>query len=153
MELRLPLELFMGFQAPCQTVCGICRFFQTMHGGVSDPSLCVFIHRVAFEEGSGPRVLLKSDQEGGDAGLAVGSGLQGGNQLSLPATSLVGHPLKTPGLQPRAGLPGVWKVDPALWPCSPEPGDLQGSRGDNFNVHLSLGTSSVGQRSQKPPLP
>ena len=38
MELRLPLELFMGFQAPCQTVCGICRFFQTIHGGVSDPS-------------------------------------------------------------------------------------------------------------------
>ena len=32
MDLRLPLELFMGFQAPCQTVCGICRFFQTMHG-------------------------------------------------------------------------------------------------------------------------
>ena len=27
-----------GVQAPCQTVCGICRFFQTMHGGVSDPS-------------------------------------------------------------------------------------------------------------------
>ena len=26
---------------------GICRFFQTMHGGVSDPSFCVFIHRVA----------------------------------------------------------------------------------------------------------
>ena len=35
---RLPLELFMGFQDPCQTVCGICKFFQTMHGGVSDPS-------------------------------------------------------------------------------------------------------------------
>ena len=60
MELRLPLELFMGFQAPCQTVCGICRFFQTMHGGVSDPSFCVFIHRVAFEEVSGHRVLMKS---------------------------------------------------------------------------------------------
>ena len=50
----------MGFQAPCQTVCGICRFFQTMHGGVSDPSFCVFIHRVAFEEVSGHRVLMKS---------------------------------------------------------------------------------------------
>ena len=60
MELRLPLELFMGFQAPCQTVCGICRFFQTMHGGVSDPSFFVFIHRVAFEEVSGHRVLMKS---------------------------------------------------------------------------------------------
>ena len=63
MELRLPLELFMGFQAPCQTVCGICRFFQTMHGGVSDPSFCVFIHRVAFEEVSGHRVLMKSGLE------------------------------------------------------------------------------------------
>ena len=50
----------MGFQAPCQTVCGLCRFFQTMHGGVSDPSFCVFIHRVAFEEVSGHRVLMKS---------------------------------------------------------------------------------------------
>ena len=38
----------MGFQAPCQTVCGICKFFQTMHGVVSDPSFFVFIHRVAF---------------------------------------------------------------------------------------------------------
>ena len=60
MELRLPLELFIGFQAPCQTVCGICRFFQTMHGGVSDPLICAFIHRVAFEEVSGHRVLMKS---------------------------------------------------------------------------------------------
>ena len=60
MELRLPLELFIGFQDPCQTVCGICRFFQTMHGGVSDPSICAFIHRVAFEEVSGHRVLIKS---------------------------------------------------------------------------------------------
>ena len=47
-------------QAPCQTVCGICRFFQTMHGGVSDPSFFVFIHRVAFKEVSGHRVLMKS---------------------------------------------------------------------------------------------
>ena len=60
MELRLPLELFMGFKAPCQNVCGICRFFQTMHGGVSDPSFFVFIHRVAFEEVSEHRVLMKS---------------------------------------------------------------------------------------------
>ena len=32
MELRLPLELFLGFQAPCQTVCGICRFFHKKYG-------------------------------------------------------------------------------------------------------------------------
>ena len=31
-----------------------------MHGGGSAPSCCAFSHRVAFEEGSGPRVLLKS---------------------------------------------------------------------------------------------
>ena len=31
-----------------------------MHGGGSAPSSCAFTHRVAFEEGSGPRVLLKS---------------------------------------------------------------------------------------------
>ena len=31
-----------------------------MHGGGSAPSCCAFTHRVAFEEGSGPRVLLKS---------------------------------------------------------------------------------------------
>ena len=31
-----------------------------MHGGVSAPSCCAFIHRVAFIEVSGPRVLLKS---------------------------------------------------------------------------------------------
>ena len=53
----------MGFKAPCQTVCGICRFFQTMHGGVSDPSFCFFIHSVAFEEVSGHRVLIKSKTE------------------------------------------------------------------------------------------
>ena len=31
-----------------------------MHEGGSAPSCCAFTHRVAFEEGSGPRVLLKS---------------------------------------------------------------------------------------------
>ena len=30
-----------------------------MHRGGSAPSCCAFTHRVAFEEGSGPRVLLK----------------------------------------------------------------------------------------------
>ena len=33
-----------------------------MHGGGSARSCCAFTHRVAFEEGSGPRVLLKSGQ-------------------------------------------------------------------------------------------
>ena len=60
MELRLPLELFRGFQAPCRAVCGSCGFFQKMHGGVSAPSCCPFIHRLVFEEVSGHRVLIKS---------------------------------------------------------------------------------------------
>ena len=34
-----------------------------MHGGVSAPSCCAFIHRVAFEEVSGHRVLIKSGPE------------------------------------------------------------------------------------------
>ena len=33
---------------------------RTTHGGVSAPSCCDFIHRVAFEEVSGHRVLIKS---------------------------------------------------------------------------------------------
>ena len=34
-----------------------------MHGGVSAPSCCAFTHRVAFEEVSGHRVLIKSGPE------------------------------------------------------------------------------------------
>ena len=34
-----------------------------MHGGVSDPSFCAFIHRVAFEEVSGHRVLLRVSRD------------------------------------------------------------------------------------------
>ena len=40
-----------------------------MHGGVSDPSFFVFIPRVAFEEVSGHRVLMKSAQ--GNRGRSV----------------------------------------------------------------------------------
>ena len=49
-----------GFQAPGRSVCGTRGSFLMMHGGVSAPSCCAFTHRVAFEEGSGPWVLLKS---------------------------------------------------------------------------------------------
>ena len=45
-----------------------CGFYRMMHGSVSDPSFCAFVHRVAFEEGSGPRVLL-NPQARGLAGL------------------------------------------------------------------------------------
>ena len=44
------------------------RVLQTMHGGLSAPSCCEFIHRIAFEEGSGHRVLVKSGP--GNCGLS-----------------------------------------------------------------------------------
>ena len=40
-------------------MCGTLGSLRTMHGGGSAPSFCAFPHRFAFEEGSGPRVLLK----------------------------------------------------------------------------------------------
>ena len=40
-------------------MCGTRGSLRTMHGVGSAPSCCAFPHRVAFEEGSGPRVLLK----------------------------------------------------------------------------------------------
>ena len=43
--------------------------FSEMHGGVSAPSCCAFIHRVAFEELSGHRDLLKCGP--GNRGLSA----------------------------------------------------------------------------------
>ena len=54
--------MLRGSQAPRRAVCGTCGCFRTMHGGVGAPSCCAFPHRVAFEEVSGPRVLLQSGQ-------------------------------------------------------------------------------------------
>ena len=45
--------------APRRAVCGTRGSLRTMPGGGSAHSCCAFTHRVAFEEGSGPRVLLK----------------------------------------------------------------------------------------------
>ena len=56
----MPPEVFNGSQAPRRAVCGTCGCFWTMHGGVSAPSCCAFTHRVALEEVSGHRVLLRS---------------------------------------------------------------------------------------------
>ena len=39
------------------------RVFPEMHDGDSAPSCCAFTHRVAFEEVSGHRVLIKSGPE------------------------------------------------------------------------------------------
>ena len=59
----MPLELLRGSQAPLRAVCGTHGCFRTMHGSVSAPSCCAFTHRVAFEEVSGHRVLIKSGPE------------------------------------------------------------------------------------------
>ena len=59
----MPLELLRVSHAPRQAVCGNRGFFRTTHGGVSAPSCCAFTHRVAFEEVSGHRVLIKSGPE------------------------------------------------------------------------------------------
>ena len=56
----MPLEMLRGSQAPLRAVCGTRGCFRTMHGGVSASSCCAFTHRVAFEEVSGHRVVLKS---------------------------------------------------------------------------------------------
>ena len=56
----MPLDLRRVSPAPRRAVCGTRGSLQTMHRGVSDPSFCVFIHRVAFEEVSGHRVFMKS---------------------------------------------------------------------------------------------
>ena len=56
----MPLELLRGSQAPLRAVCGTHGCFWTMHGSVSAPSCCAITHRVAFEEVSVQRVLLKS---------------------------------------------------------------------------------------------
>ena len=65
----MPLELLRGSQAPCRGVCGTCGFFRTMHGGVSAPSCCAFIHRVTFEEVTGHRDLINSGP--GNRGLSA----------------------------------------------------------------------------------
>ena len=54
------LSSCQGFSGPWWSCVWNLRVFPMMHGGVNAPSCCAFTHRVAFEEGSGPRVLLKS---------------------------------------------------------------------------------------------
>ena len=56
----MPLVLLRVSHVPRRAVCGNRGFFRTTHGGVSAPSSSTVTHMVAFEEGSGPRVLLKS---------------------------------------------------------------------------------------------
>ena len=58
-----------GVSGPLSNCVWNLQVFQTMHGGVSDPSFFVYIHRVAFEEVSGHRVLIKSGP--GNRGLSA----------------------------------------------------------------------------------
>ena len=51
-------EVAEGGKVVGRVVCGTRGSLRTKHGGGSAPSCCAFTHRVAFEEGSGPRVLL-----------------------------------------------------------------------------------------------
>ena len=56
----LASRVAQGVSGPLSSCVWNLRSFRTMHGGVSAPSCCSFTHSVAFEEGSGLRVLLKS---------------------------------------------------------------------------------------------
>ena len=67
MELRLHLKLFND-DTTFRDVCGTCGFFGDARG-LSAPSCFAFIHRVAFEEVSGHRVLLKCGP--GNRGLSA----------------------------------------------------------------------------------
>ena len=55
---------------PLVELCVEPAVFWTMHWGVSTPSCCAFIHRVALEEVSGHQVLMKSGP--GNRGLLAG---------------------------------------------------------------------------------
>ena len=58
----LPLELHRVSQAPRRAVCGTRGSLRTMHGGDSAATCCAFTHRVAFEEGLGPRSFSRADR-------------------------------------------------------------------------------------------
>ena len=96
----MPLELLRGSQAPRRAVCGTCGFFRTMHGCVSAPSCCAFPRRVAFEEVSGHRVLLKSGP--GNRGRSACGTSHGARRefpretgLILRCTGKAGNPFQT----------------------------------------------------------
>ena len=56
----LASRVAQGVSGPSSSCVWNPRSLPTMHGGGSAPSCCAFTHSVAFQEGSGPRVLLKS---------------------------------------------------------------------------------------------
>ena len=56
----LASQVVHGVSGPLSNCVWNLQVFPDDAWGVSDPSFCVFIHRVAFEEVSGHRVLIKS---------------------------------------------------------------------------------------------
>ena len=90
----------MDFRA----VCGTRGSLRTMHGGGSAPSCCAFTHRVAFEEGSGPRLA------------------RDGVSREVPCSALKGETVPdSPGLgtEPLPGALCSGTGSPAMGLCSP----------------------------------
>ena len=75
-----------GSPVPGILQCGTRGSLRTMHGGGSAPSCCAFTHRVAFEEGSGPRC-LESPRDGGAWWEAVYGVAQSRTRLKRLSTS------------------------------------------------------------------
>ena len=96
-----------------------------MHGGVSAPSCCAFIHRVAFEEVSGHRVLINSGPENGvfpHVATPTRLRLQFPREtgLILRCAGKVGNPFQTKqGIRPsccdQEGRRGSDDVVPGTW--------------------------------------
>ena len=113
-----------------------------MHEGVSAPLCCAFIHRVAFEEVSGHRVLIKSGL--GNRGLsACGTTRElrlefpGETGLILKCPVKVGNPLQTkqgkrPSYREQEGRRGSDKLVPGTSVFTPSETDISG----NFWGHI-----------------
>ena len=113
-----------------------------MHEGVNAPLCCAFIHRVAFEEVSGHRVLIKSGL--GNRGLSA-CGTTRELRLEFPReTSLilkclvkVGNPLHTkqgkrPSYREQEGRRGSDKLVPGISVFTSSETDISG----NFWGHI-----------------
>ena len=127
MDLPLPFELFMGWQATCRDVGGTCGFFRTMHGGVSAPSCCAFIHRVSFEEVFGHQFLFKSGPE-----------IEVSRHVSPPMRLRLEFPHET-GLIPRC----TGKVGNPFQPKQQNPPCCRDHEGKMGSDEVVLGTSVV----------
>ena len=110
-----------------------------MHGGVHAPLCCAFIHRVAFEEGTGHQVLLNSRPE--NRGLFQNLAPSTRFRLEFPhETSLilrfdwmVGNPFQTKlGNQPSRPEQEVRRASDEMAPGTPVFLSSQTSMSGNF---------------------